>query len=1025
MIWIAITLFGIVAATSLRIERLPWIELPEAHVVVEFAGLPASRMESLITVPLENALSSIRAVEEIEAITQVGISVVRLQLKWGASLDAVAVDIRAAIDILYPSLPEGVERPTLFLGERLSRPLAILAVYSSAGSTAGPAGGPAAERSFEGLDRIITHDLRPALRRIDGMGLIQVLGTLTPEIVVEADASRLRGAAIALADVAGAIQAALPDQSVGVVIDRGREREVRVSADISSIEALDAIPLSAIGGIEAGNSHLDVSVGELAEARWDTKPRSSLFRVDGRDAVGVHIYKRPGFGSINALLNLRRSLPELGRRYAGELEIVELTDRNELIDSFGSLVATLLLGILATLLITGLLLGSRRAAIIIALIIPISVAGCLLCMSLGGLSLNSVSLAGIAIGIGMIVDNGILVLDNLSYRRARTRQQVADATLEIITSAAGGTLTTLLVFIPLLLIPGVSGALFRELALAVIFVLAISFLAAATLIPALYLQTPFSIRTTRWLRSLEHVYGCYLLRARPVIVAACLALFVAIGLVAWFSLPKVLASAETSLRMEGQLFLRRDLSIEAIVRQAELIEAELLQLPEVESLLMWSGHHPDSVRDRALPSQHISTLNLSLVLTPHFGSEIADMQARIGELLTAAIGDDWLLSSPRSSFEQLLGLRESVDYRLTGPHRQALLLEAERLRTAILEAGSDAGNGIAAGRTVIVDTRPTASRYRLQLHREATAYYGFDTRAALAQLRVAVRGTVVGALNIDHREVDVRVRMAPRYSSDPQAIERLRIATRRGHIELGDLGRLRRETDYNALYRWNRAPAVTLTIAPHFADSSGSANSIGSSDSSGRERLMALLASYRPQTRQVSGDMVGSSRLAGHYRSIILLFVLACSLIFLVLGAEMDSAARSLLALGILIPALAGSSILLALGGADFDLHAAIGILILLGVCVNAAILLLEAYRRGKSGHIIAKSIVRLRPALATLATTVVALVPIALSGRREAATALAVIGGMCGGTLAALLLIPMLYLRPSARAQGARARGA
>ena len=988
MIWIALTLFGAAAATQLRIEHLPWIEVPEAHVVAEFGGLPASRMEDFVTIPLENALASIRAVQEIEAITQAGVAVVRLRLRWGASLDAAAVDIRAAIDTLYPSLPEGVERPALFLGERLAQPLAVLAIY--------PAGG----RSFENLDRIITHDLRPALRRIAGIGRIQVVGTQIAEIVVAADAERLRSASVTLADLAGAVQAALPDQTVGVVTDRGRERQVRVNGGIDSLAAVAAIPI-----VAGTDRKRDIRVGEMAAIGWDTKPRTSLFRVDGRDAVGVYIYKRPGVGSINAAGELRRSLPELQHRFADRLQIVELGDKNEIIASFGALGVTLLLGIVATVLVLWLTLGSGRAAWLVVPIIPISIGGCLLCMAIARVSLNTVSLAGLVVGIGMIVDNGILVVDNLARRRARSPQQIAAATLEIISAAAGGTLTTLLVFIPLLLLPGISGALFRELALVVIFALTFSFVAAATLIPALYLRAPLAIRSVRWLRTAERIYGRYLLRARRPVVAGGLALFVVIGLAAWLAIPKTLATSEESRHIEGQVYLRRDLTAEVIRQQVEVIEAELTAVAEIGALVIHSGHHPDALRDRALPDRHISTLNLEITLSPHPAAELARIRSHIETRLTAAIGDDWLLGSPRNSVEQLLDLRQTPLYRLTGRDRSALLREAERLRDAIFAQD--------AARAVIADTRADNSRYRLHLHHEATSYYGFDTRAALAQLRVAVRGTLVGALKIDSREVDLRVRMAERYSADPDAIGRLRVTTNRGHIELADLGELRREDDYNALYRWNRTPAVTLALAPAPNAAQTRRHQTRRLPAHGRPHLQALLANYRPQAQQVDGTLVGSSSLAGHYRQLGLLFVLASALIFLMLGAQLDSARRSLQALFMLIPALAGSAILLVAGGKSLDLHAALGILILLGVCVNAAILPIETYRRGESRHIIARSILRLRPTLATLLTTIVALVPIALANQREAATAIAVIGGMSAGTLAALLLIPILYLHP------------
>jgi HAE1 family hydrophobic/amphiphilic exporter-1 len=984
MLYAALFTLGLLCFFRLDRELLPRLPIPVARVLGEYAGIPAEEVERLLTIPLENALSSVKGVQEVSSVSKDELSAVTLRFRWGAEMERATVEVRERIDAVYPSLPFGARKPLVYSEDANDRPVLVLAVL------------PAEGRSLQEVAPLVRGELAALLRQVPGVGALRLVGLPEPEVLVEVDSARLYAAGLPLQALAAAIAGSVYEVPVGPVVENEREYLVRAGSEVDTLEELRRIPLP--GG--AGGALL--TVGDFASVRSGTREPTSFFHYDGREAAGVFFSCGSQTGSLNAARSIRAALPPLQEAFQRELRLQVVEDpTREIEGSFRSLLVAIGLGIVSAFSVLMLIFRRARVPLIATASIPLAMTATFLFMELAQLTLNVVSLAGIAMGVGMIVDNSVVVLESLLRRQARSPAQIAAGTMGVASATFGSTVTTLLVFLPVLFLPGVTGALFGQLALTICILLLVSFLSSLTLTPALYrLLLPRrpaggGIDRARWLRTLQRGYRRYLLLAfrRPLLPLGLLLFVLAAGALCFLRLPWTLlperepALLEVSLRLPAgtptQLCLKRSLEV------GELLRA----LPGVDSVFAEAGFDERSLRDRAQPGKSPQEIRYRLALAGG-GRErgnAAGVLALIEEVLAPLQGVRHSAGAPPDPMEGLLGAGGELSLRLRGEPREALLEQAEALAA---ELGSEG-----LSREVEIDTRRERPRLDLALDPDALAFGGVRPAEVLQSLRLAVRGETPAALKLAGEPVDVRVRLSPEQTDSLPELARVRVpggvGAAAGGIETGLLGQLHRTRSSPLLYRQQRKPAVTLTIRP---------------ERGMREALEARLRALPDE----GAELLSVSRLREGQREILVVFLFALLLMYLVLGAQFESFLLPLLLLLSLPLSVSGSLALLLAWGYSLNLSSFLGVLILLGTAMNIAILLSTAYGAGGPAHIVAASVGRLRPVAATVLTTVVALVPIAANrsaqGSLQGNTAVALIGGLAAGAVAILLLFPLLY---------------
>lgn len=959
----AVLLFGLVSLGQIDVELLPVLPLPVAHVISEYEDIPAPEVEEMLTVYLENALSSVKGVRKISSISKRGISRVTLFFDWSADIEISAVEVREKIDSIFPLLPEGCTKPLVLTEDAGEQPLLVLAAFA-----VDP------ERPDRQLEPLVLRELRTRLLQLEGVADVRLAGTEQAEILVEADAYKLYSSGLLLQNLVDTLKSSVYDLPAGQVQEGPREVPLKISSGVETLQDLAEVPLPGAG---AG-----LRVGDVAAVFRGAKERTSFFHYNGQEAVGIFLYKKSGLGSLNAANLIRKGLGPLGELYAGELRLELIEDRSTRIRrSVRSLVLAILLGVGAAAGVLLLLSSRALPALMTIASIPVSVSAAFLGMWASGITLNIISLSGMAMGIGLIVDNAIVVLEYLCRQKPGTPAAIARCAWRMSAPAFTSTATTLLVFLPLLFIPGMIGALFKDLALTLSFLLAASYLAALTLMPAFYAMAAGRLEGIVFRSAaLERPYRKTLVRIlrRPSIaVFACL-LTLGCGVVCLRLLVKEALPASDSGQLSLEIRLPGGLRLRDSADFSRGFEDFLVSLQEVKAVYAEAGFDGSSLKDRSEKDRGTNRLRLRIFLAEQ-GKQTLEAQLRLPD------GLSYRLFRPREQVETLLGFSDSLTLVLTGPVRDQLLARAEKIMATCI------ARGLASGAEL--DTRRDTAEARLILDRQALAFNNVEVEVIRKTLSTAIQGVVPARLQGDDADTDIRVRLKREYTGSAQKLGRLRIPSPDGAVELSLLADLRRTLVCGELFRLDRKPALEISFLP----------------AAGKNReLKAFLETLQaPDTLLTSTSALAASR-----RQMISILLLAIALMYLLVGAQFESLTVGVAVLVSLPLSMSGSLALLYLTGKSVNLNSFLGLLILLGVSLNTNILLAASYQGGRArpGAVIDGSAGRLNPIVATTLTTVVALLPLLFFGELQSHMAAAVIGGLLSGTAASLLIFPLAY---------------
>jgi HAE1 family hydrophobic/amphiphilic exporter-1 len=617
-------------------------------------------------------------------------------------------------------------------------------------------------------------------------------------------------------------------------------------------------------------------------------------------------------------------------------------------------------------------------------------------MKFTGISLNIISLSGIVIGVGMIVDNSIVVLYSLIQARAVGAKSIAAAAGRSTTAIIGSTMTTLLVFLPIVFIRGVTGALFRDLALTVSCLLIASFLCAVTLTPALYTligsKKMAGTLTSGSIAGMRRAYTEYLEKAlkRPLIGVVLLTCLVVAGIVSFVYLPRRILPDIASGEYEIRAAFPAGTPIDLCRSRSQEIAVDFYTLDGVDSVFAAAGYDRNTLLDRSEPDRDPRCVRFRIHLSDFREQPSSAVLTEIGAILEQVPGVHYTLSQPTDSVRLLLGASDVMKYRLTGIDRE-LLVETARYTAAQL-----ADNRMVSA--AVPDTVGEAPRVQINLEPARLASHQAEPAVVLDSLRTALRGHTGTQFYAGGRKVDIRVRLDPADLVTDDQQKRIRIPVGRELVETGVLATFEHTNSYQELHRFNRTPAVTLTVHPM----PGCADEVTTFLSTGAEHF---------------GEMLTVSALKQNQRHILIVFFFALILMYLLLGAQFESFVIPLVLLLSLPPAVAGGLFALLLCGYSLNINSFLGILILLGTAINISIILVAGYARERPTtrkHILNSSADRLQPIAATVLSTVVAMIPIAVHSVGEAAlqsnTAVALIGGLLLGLVSILLIFPVLY---------------
>lgn len=971
---------GIVSLSSLPVDFYPPIRAPKLTVATSYAGLPAGEVLELVTEPLEDTLSTLQGIKHISSTSLDGISLIECAFSWGTDMRQAGIQARELSDIASLALPDGASKPMILPVNPTERPVLAVGVFPLGGM------GQAA------LKRLCEREIRTVVQQANGVGSVQVLGGLNEEILVEPDPLLLNAFALTIRQISNAIEAAGMAVPAGSIERGSLEYVVKTESTMREMEDVGKIRIDARSGEGSG-----ILLGDIASISRSADDRSSFLVSDGKEGIGLLIRAQSGFSPVTLSANVRRKIAELEGAYGGSLEIRLLQDNSLLIsDSIRSLALSGLFGFAIAFAVIVLYLGDLGSSLIMISSIPLSLVATLAVFPLLRIGINTISLGGLAIGIGMLVDNSVVVLENVQRKADPGRRQtVSAATLEIANSTIGSTLTSVVVFMPLFFLPGMIGAVFRDLAWAVILSLAASFAVSITIVPVLFCRFGSPER--------RRIHDGFLYRKAlrfflryPAVIAAISASVLALGALGFIRLDKDLLKLPKSDVYTVELGFPPGTALEYLVNVSKSLAPRLASSGAVVSSWYYSGGELDDPYYLATRSPDGETLNCCLTTRGNPPPGPRELEDLIRDCFPKGSVNRVEAIPSTLSFNEVLGVTtlKTVTIAVHGDTHET----ARRAATRIADEANDPSIRLypQATRAQVLVTPDRASLRRI----------GLDAAAMADILGDSVLGLYPSSLDAGSGRIPIRVRLPRESRSSLDGIRELRFPNADGSIiRLAQAVTLGEEIMPPAYYRRDRRNVVYLDVPGDKKDLVR--------DLSKRFEA-ASLSAWKEQIPAIA-----------------LIFSLSVVLMYILLGIQFASFALPAILMCIIPFGFAGVFIALSARGGILDLNGILGSLVVIGVVVNNGILFYDKFSgsihssRMATVCIYRGSSDRIRSISISFLTTVLALVPIAMDvgGKNPQSTmAVAIIGGLTLANFLSVFAFPIIFNRRfSANSKGRR----
>jgi HAE1 family hydrophobic/amphiphilic exporter-1 len=1010
-----VCILGWIAMVRLPVDLLPEVDFPRISIVTSYEGVAPEEIENLLTRPIEQAVSTIDGVTEITGESAEGLSRVQLQFDWGIDLDNAVNDIRAQLDRLRARLPEDAEQPIVLKFDISATPIATLGLSGT--------GDPRRLRYF--ADELLTR----RLERLEGIASVQVNGGRVRELRVELDLASLVALGVTGDQVVQALSTNNRNVSAGDMAEAGREVLVRTLGELETVEDIRNVLVTRRSGRATSTQDLPNAAGRPVYVR-DVATVSDGFQelkgdqwVDGQPGIVMRVSKQSGANTIEVVERLKAELARINEEHAGRARVIIVNDSAQYIEaSITNVRESALVGAGLAVLVLLCFLRDLRATLVITLVIPFSILATFVLMYFNGYSLNLISFGGLALGVGMLIDNAIVILENI-YRKHEEglspRQAAIDGAREVTAAIVSGTLTTIAVFAPVVFLQGFAGVFFTELAMVVVFSQLASLIVAITLVPVLAARllgrrrtsAGRSARIAQWLeRRLTTVESTYLrllraaLRARGLTIVA--SLVVLLGAYRLVGVIEVELMPETD---EGVVDLDFELPVGTPVERTRDVVHELERrihgvVKREEILNIVSSAGPDNPYQPG--GGHEGEVELTLVPVSQRERGSAEIVNAMREV-ALGIPDIKVRIRQRTTNPLQRFMRGSQGERLVveirGHELAVAATLAERVERIMKEVP-----GIA---DVRVGREEGLQERTISVATARAADLGL-TRAEVAQtLETYVLGRVATRLRDGGDEYDIRVMLREQDRAQTAQLGELPILTARGVVPLSavaDIGTRR---------------------GPASIEREGQERVLSIIGGLGERPLGAVVADLEAAIAAIELPAGFSIEVAGEAREQEKTFaglkigiVLAILLVFAVMAVQFESLRHPLIVMSAVPFGFVGVVAALVVTGTTFSLNAFLGSIVLVGISVNNAIVLVDFAKqlRHQEGLDAVAAIIeagrrRLRPILMTTATTVLGMLPIALAigegAEIQAPLARVIFGGMVVSTLITLVLLPALYV--------------
>ncbi|MDR7544095.1 MAG: efflux RND transporter permease subunit [Armatimonadota bacterium] len=999
MVISALMVLGLVSYTRLPVELFPNVQFPFVSVLVVYPGAGPDEVQQLVAKPLEEQLSSLPNVREVRTLASEGQVFTGVQFELGTDVDAAAADVRQRVSIARARFPRDVGEPVVQKFDFASEPVLNIGLSGA--------------RSPRELRRLADDIIKPRLERVPGVAAVNVSGGLVREIRVEVDQERLRAYGLAMAQVEEALRAENLNIPGGTITDGPREFLVRLTGQFGSLEEIADLRIRRLDGSV-------IRLGDVATVRDLQKDPEQYTRLNGRDSVGLQVQKQAGANTVKVADGVRAAIAELARTLPPDVTFGIAQDQSLFIrSSIADVQGNLILGAVLVALVVFAFLHNVRSTAIIALAMPTAIVATALPMYFSGFTINVMSLLGMAVSVGVLVDNAIVVTENINRHLTfdpTPTEAALNGAREIELAVLASSFTNVAVFVPIAFTRGIVGQFFRQFGLVVVFANLLSVFVAFTLTPML---------SGRWLRRREpdggrlarlfaRWDGAYdrLAERYQGLLAWCLdhrAATLAIATLAFVASMALVASPIVGKEFfpisdTGEFRVRIEMPTGSSLRLADTAarqaEAVLRQTPEVKTYFTRVGAGSAGFGFQT-PGSQIAEIFVSL-------TDKGERDRSVFQIIEALRGRMAAIPAAKvkiSVGNEAGGGQAPIQVEVTGPDPQRLQAVAARVEEIV--------RGIPG--TVNVDNTLAAGKPEIQiaLDRERAARFGLNAAVVGAAIRSAVEGVAVTRYRVGGDEFDITVRARP---EDRNTLDRLgEIAVGRAAngaaIRLRDVASMREMRGPASVLRKNRAQFALI-----------------SADLKDRP-LGAVVADIKKATDDLAlppGFAIsfgGEAQFqAESFHDLLTSLALAILFVYMVMAAQFESLVHPLTIMFTLPLAAVGVFPLLVLARINVSIMSLLGIIMLTGIVVNNAIVLvdftnqLRSRGRPRRQALLEAGKTRLRPILMTSLTTILGGLPVALGIGTSGAEwrrplGVAVLGGLMTSTFLTLVVIPVAYV--------------
>lgn len=994
-------ILGFFTYSRLPVDLYPDMQLPVAMIMTTYPGAGPQEVEERVSKPIEGTIATLSNVKEVQSTSSAGNSTVVAYFEWGTDMDNAMQDIREKLGMVETWLPKDAEKPLVIKMDPSLMPIIQMGISS--------------KENPDKLQDVAEDVIMPRLERIPEVATVYTTGGEVREIKVEVDPVKLESYGLTLSQVAQVLQMENFNMSAGKAESGDRQYFIRNLQEFEKVSDIGEVAILT----QTGNV---VYLKDIATITDSYKDRGQLTRINGNPALGIHIMKQTGANTVAASKAVHREMEKLSRELGKDIEIQFIFDQSDFIkNSINNTLRMILEGSLLAMLVLFLFLHNMRSTLIIFTAIPLSIIATFIAMYFTNYSVNLLTMGGLALGVGRIVDDSIVVFENI-YRHRSLGVPPMEAAVKGASEVGGAviaaTMTIIAVFFPIVFVEGLASVLFKPLALTISFAIFCSLMVALTVIPLLSSRvlTDKSMQRAAepkgrigaavkgfadFMDNLGERYRSFLSKALKrrklvalvvtVLMAASLA---AVPLVGAEFMP-VMDSGEISIRISADKGSRL-LSTDAITRAAE---DKIREVPEVEliftsvgqsSFMMMGGGHTDS-----------SLLYVKLVHKDKRQRGVDLVAEEIREKLKEIPGAKFEVSVMDQASGMGSGSGGPVNVKVRGDDLNTLR-EISNQVTQIVKK-------VPGTREVTCSLTDGSPEVRIKVDRKRAAAFGLTPMQVSSEIKNAMEGTVVTRYKAEGEEVDVRIRYITSGYQDIEYLKNLTIMSPMGAVKLSSL----------AVFEMAQGPiSITRVDQVRQADINGyllnrDLKSVMDDIKKGTDKLN-LPAGYSIEFGGQAEDMMES------FQSLAVALLLAIILVYAVMAVQYESFFNPFVIMFSVPTAIIGVVFGLLITGRSFSVPAFIGLIMLVGIVVSNAIVFVDYLKqlreRGmeRDEAILEAGRVRLRPILMTAFSTILAMIPLALGfgegGESQAPLATVVIGGLLVSTLITLVLVPVVY---------------